>query len=241
MRDYVFKLHGVGAGRCPFEAHDVGNSGEPLDHAEGQVLAGPERVVDDDSKLGFGLRRGADVFLEITLRMREVEGAGHLNEACAQPACGLRKALQFQRAGGLGTHGDRDPAGDFADHDLGNLAALIETHGREIARRASGEEGRVVGVEAGVDEEPQIGPQGRLVDRHALGVGKRCGNRDVTSLQQFLEMIGRHVVSLLRAHKFPASRATMARPVHRSGADLWINGRRTSSVTKGLHPARRRY
>ena len=71
-------------GQAHLRPTTFGIVGEPLDQAERNRRARPERVVDDDADVGGG-RRFRNVFVEILLGVLEIEGAGHLDEFGAEP------------------------------------------------------------------------------------------------------------------------------------------------------------
>ena len=134
--------------------------------AKREVLAGPESVVDDDAQLRLGLGGGPDIGFEIRLGMGEVERTGHLDEIGADPLGRLGQPNQFQGAGGLRAHGDRHRTCRLVHHDLGHANTLFEGHGGKIARRAAGQKRGVFGIQSGIDQEPDIGPERRFVHGH---------------------------------------------------------------------------
>ena len=56
--------------RRPFQADNVFDPGQTIDHAERQARRGPERVVDDDADAGRRLGSGHDELLEIAARWK---------------------------------------------------------------------------------------------------------------------------------------------------------------------------
>ena len=100
--------------------------------------------------------------------------------------------LSSKRARGLGAHGDRHAPRHFIDDDRGNACALVEGHCREIARRAAGEKGGIVGIEAAIDQEAHIGAQCRLIDGQARLIGERRRDRDVAPFQECFQPLALH-------------------------------------------------
>ena len=171
-------------GVAHFRPTTFGIFGKPLDHAERQILARPEGVVDDDADFGFGFRGGADILLEVPFRVREIEGAGHLDEFGPELLRRPGELCKLERAGRLRAHGDGNAPATSSMTMPATRAALVEGHRRKVAGRAAGKEGGIVGVEAAVDQEADIGPQRRLIDRKPRLVRERRRDRYVAPLKE---------------------------------------------------------
>ena len=97
---------------------------------------------------------------------------------------GLGQAAELQRAGRLRPHGDGKPAVGLGHHRLGDRDPLVEGHGREIARRAAGQQ-RAIGLDAVVEQEAHIAPRRRQIDRE-VGIAEHGGHGDVAAFQSLL-------------------------------------------------------
>ena len=158
--------------------------------------AGPVRVVDDEADVG---RAGAleDVVEEVALGVRVIEGRGNLDVVGPDARRGPDQPLQLQRGCCLAADRDRHPTSGGLDGRLPDGDALIERHGREVARRASGEQHRIARGRAAVDKEIDVSGDGVEVDRQVRVVVEHRRNRDVAALESSLG-VGRVHRALLR-------------------------------------------
>ena len=97
---------------------------------------------------------------------------------------------ELQGAGGLGAHGDRHPALGLVDDRLGHRDPLVEGHGREIAGRAAGQEGRARAVETVLEQKPDVGAQRLLVHRQAVGILEWRRDGHVAALEFAFQFLG---------------------------------------------------
>ncbi len=133
--------------------------------------------------VGRSPRRFAHEFLEIGLRVGEVERARHLQEVethrlrgpCEPDQLGVLVVWPPNASGTLPFASSATVSADFY--------SLLEGHGREVARRTAGEQRRIFFRQSVAEQEPHVGAQRLAIHRKPRLVAKGRGNRDITAFE----------------------------------------------------------
>ena len=90
---------------------------------------------------------------------------------------------EFKRACCLSAHCNRNRFVNFVNRDFSHANAFIKAHGGEIARGSRYEKSRVLTIQSGIQQKPDMLSKRGFIDRKVGTVNERGGNGYVAALQ----------------------------------------------------------